>query len=553
MALAAGPMTEGAVTVGPITVAIVGTGPTGIYAFKALLDQTRTAGAPPSTIWLFEKGDQAGVGMPYSAQTADRSMLANIASIEIPPLTQSYLGWMTDQPAAVLRRFGLDPDDLDDRRFTPRLLLGRYFSDELMALVRLAEAAGHRIELRERCGIVDVQDAPGGIRLIAADGPVEALFDRVILATGHVFPADDAADAHYFPSPWSGLLDAHVPACRVGVLGTSLSAIDAAMAVAGDHGRFRRGPGGALRYVPSSEGLAITLMSRTGVLPEADFYCPIPYDPLAVMTPARIAALRGADRLLDRVFDLFRDELRLADPAYAEAVGLDRLDADSFADAYFARRKGRDPFDWARENLAEVERNKAARITVPWRYAILRMHEAVQELVEDFPDEDQARFDRGLKKVFVDNYAAVPSESIRRLLALHEAGVLTVIGIGDDYDLTRGEAGTSILAHGERLDFDVFIDARGQKPLRVADLPFPTLRDSLLNAGAALVEVDEDYALIAPQGFAGRVMFGSAPFLMHDHPFAQGITASAAIGARMARAVLCPGGPLRRRRQTWAA
>ncbi len=30
----------------------------------------------------------------------------------------------------------------------------------------------------------------------------------------------------------------------------------------------------------ANEKLNITLMSRTGILPEADFYCPIPYEPL---------------------------------------------------------------------------------------------------------------------------------------------------------------------------------------------------------------------------------------------------------------------------------
>ncbi|ESD65707.1 hypothetical protein HMPREF1608_04329, partial [Escherichia coli 908525] len=49
--------------------------------------------------------------------------------------------------------------------------------------------------------------------------------------------------------------------------------------------------------------------------------------------------------------------------------------------AWFAERKQRDPFDWAEKNLQEVERNKREKHTVPWRYVILRLHEAVQEIV----------------------------------------------------------------------------------------------------------------------------------------------------------------------------
>lgn len=35
----------------------------------------------------------------------------------------------------------------------------------------------------------------------------------------------------------------------------------------------------------------------------------------------------------------------------------------------------------------------------------------------------------------------------------------------------------------------------------------------------------------------GRVAFGALPWLMHDRPFVQGLTASAEIGSAMARAV----------------
>ncbi|VDR26907.1 Uncharacterised protein [Raoultella terrigena] len=42
-------------------------------------------------------------------------------------------------------------------------------------------------------------------------------------------------------------------------------------------------------------------------------------------------------------------------------------------------------------------------------------------------------FRAGLARVFIDNYAAIPSQSIRRLLALHEAGVISILPLGPDY------------------------------------------------------------------------------------------------------------------------
>ena len=68
-----------------------------------------------------------------------------------------------------------------------------------------------------------------------------------------------------------------------------------------------------------------------------------------------------------------------------------------------------------------------------WRYAILRLHEVVQNVVAHLTEADRKRFDTGLRDVFVDNYAAVPAESIRRLLALRRAGVIDILDTGYDY------------------------------------------------------------------------------------------------------------------------
>lgn len=507
-------------------VAIVGTGPTGLYSLQQLL-----ALGEPLSIVLFEKSDTAGHGLPYSPETSGRSMLANIASIEIPPVVAPYLDWMESQPREKLAFFGLDADDLDERQFTPRLLLGDYFRDQLLLLIGNGRRSGHAITLREGTEVLDLVPDIAGIRLETTDGTTDT-FDRVILATGHDFP-DDEADPAYFPSPWSGLIQTAIPAVAVGIMGTSLSSIDAAMAVAVQHGRFRRKEAD-LRFEGDTT-LRLTLMSRSGILPEADFFCPIPYEPLGVMTDAAIAACASRERPLDAVFDLVRAEIMAVDPAYALRIGLGGLDADSFADAYFADRKAADPFSWAESNLEEVERNKAHRVTVPWRYALLRMHERVEDIVPDLSDADRARFDKGLKKVFVDNYAAVPSESIRRLLALRDAGILSVLTLGDDYDLSRDNSKTVITIGGDTHVFDVFIDARGQKPLETKDLAFPTLRVALLEDGQDIPEVARDYSLLGDHAFAGRVWLGSIPYLMHDRPFVQGITACADIAAAIAR------------------
>lgn len=522
-------------------IAIVGTGPTGIYSFKSLREA-----APQGMISLFEKGERIGIGMPYSPETACTSMLANIASIEIPPVIDTYLDWLESQPKARLQAYGLSPEDLDERQFTPRLLLGEYFRDQVLAMIDQARDGGMQVDIHERTEIADISARDENLFVTTANGALHGPFDRVIVATGHDFPDADEATRSYFPSPWSGLIQAKVPAVRVGIMGTSLSSIDAAMAVVNQHGRFRR-KGGDLAFETKAKGLHITLMSWTGVLPEADFYCPLPYEPLQIMTEGAVKACAEQKKPLDALFALMQAEITQADPAYAKRIGLDGLTADTFPCAYFAACEAQDPFRWARKNLDEVEYNKTHKITVPWRYALLRMPDVVEAIVPDLSEADRERFDDGLKTVFVDNYAAVPSESIRRLLALRDAGLLSILALGKDYDLQRKATETVIKANGATHVFHVFIDARGQKPLTSADLPFPTLRKALVAAGQDTPKVAEDFSLTGVPGYDGRLVLAAIPYLIQDRPFVQGITASAEIGAAVAQGLSANQTPQQRR------
>lgn len=510
-------------------IAIIGSGPTGLYTLAALVEQ-----ASPCRIDLFEKGDRAGVGMPYSDNDNIRHMLANIASIEIPAIGETYLEWIQRQPAEALRRFGVDPSKATERSFYPRLMLGEFFRDQYLWLLERSRERGIVIGTYENCEVADIDVQAAGVLVSAPCLAAAQRYDRVVIATGHVWPDASEATRSYYPSPWSGLVDAAIPAKRIGILGTSLSAIDAAMAVAVQHGTFIIDERSEVRFDldPRSEALAITLMSRSGVLPEADFYCPIPYEPLAIATPEAIASEieTGPDGLLDRVFALAAMEIENADPEYARRLDLAMRNADDIAEAYFADRKAHDPFRWAAYNLAVVEQNKAEKHTVAWRYAILRLHEPVAQIVEHLTEADRERFDQGLRNVFVDNYAAVPSQSIRRLLALRRAGVIDLLDMGNDYTKRIEETSTIVSIDGKDYRYDVFIDARGQRPLKSKDLPFPSLRTLLETEGEDIPDVGEDYALLAPDIARGRVSFGALPYLIHDNPFIQGITASAEIG-----------------------
>lgn len=550
----------------PLSIAFVGAGPTTIYALSAFLDRA-SCGAE---VTIYEEQPRAGLGTPYRPGWNDPAMLSNIASIEIPPIGETLIAWLERQPRARLVRLGIDPDAIDAHAFFPRLALGEYFLDQFSALIETARGKGVVIEIATSCRVTDIVAEDDGLRLSVAPriGPChDRLYDQVVLATGHQWPEEPEARPGYFLSPWPATALQRILPIGIGIRGSSLTAIDAAVALAVAHGTFLETDGERVDYRihPGAEALLITMMSRKGLLPEADFYYPMPYEPLTICTPEAVAALieRQGAALLDEAYALFRAELAAADPVYAERVALDTLDLEDFADRYFAERVATDPFDWAEQNLAEARANFARQWTVPWRYAILRMHEVVGAIVPHLDADALDRFNRFLKPVFVDEYATVPHLSIERLLALHRAGHLDVVALGADHRIdTRGPApGASVTIGGERRYFAAFIDATGQRPLGADAFPFPALLDQGVvrdaaeddDAGIRGIMVDAQFRPVSDHPARDRLFCLSIPFILERHPFIQGITSSHEMGeivggdlARIADAEAAGDAPARR-------
>lgn len=530
---------------------LVGAGPTAIYSFQALL----SCRPKPASITLFERQRRAGQGTPYSAHWSDPIMLANIASIEIPPLPQSLVEWLRAQSDQRLSSFSIVRDEIDDRAFYPRLVLGEYLSTQFDALVDRARSMGIDVEVFTQTNVTDVLIDGEQIRLKFVDARgVEAtrLFDYAILATGHQWPADPELRPGYFTSPWPAEALARIRNCAVGIRGTALSGIDAAVALADNHGDFVDTAGGVeYRADPDTAQFSITMFSRKGILPEADFYHPIPYEPLAVCTPEAIGQLvskSASDGLLEAAFELFRKELIQADAEYAAALKLSTVSLEEFCTAYFEARCQADPFDWARRNLQQAIGNAEHQVTVKWRYAILRMHEVFGVLAPHLSDADFSRFNETLKTVFVDNYATVPHDSIRRLQALHDAQKLNVVQLEDGARLVSGssEPGATLIMGQSRLHFPAFVEATGQKVASAKEFPFPSLRRQGViqdvevegeDAPKRGIAIDGAYHPISALHSSERLFCLSLPFLLGQHPFAQGITSSAEMASVVAAAL----------------
>ena len=160
------------------SLAFVGAGPTTLYTLDALLRQ----GPRGVRITVFEAQAAVGLGTPYRPGWNDPAMLSNIASAEIPPLTQTLLAWLQSRSPADLEAMGVDIAAVSDRAFLPRLVLGRYFESQFQSLLDTAAKAGVRIDVRAGCRVADAVNRPDGLELVftSPDGKTaRSLFDGV--------------------------------------------------------------------------------------------------------------------------------------------------------------------------------------------------------------------------------------------------------------------------------------------------------------------------------------------------------------------------------------
>lgn len=542
-------------------ICIIGSGPTGIFTLKNLVESPI-----PLTIDLYEAEQNAGKGTPYLPRANDPVMLSNIPSIEIPMLGETLVDWLGNQSDDYLDLFSIVRSNINEREFYPRLVLGDYFHDQFTAIVAEGRNRRHTIEVYTGHRVTDIALGTDDIRIriSRSDEELDAVYDHVVMATGHSWPAQTEVRPGYFSSPWPAAALNSAGQGRLGVLGTSLSGIDALLTVASSRGSFVFDSAGDLHFQPANRSVnfSAAMMSRKGLLPEADFYCTLPYLAPQVCTQQAVDAeiVSGSTRLLDRVFNLFREEIAVADPNYAAEIGLSLLTVDTFADAYYGRRVNVDPFVWAAANLAEVERNIERQFTVPWRYAILITHEIIARAIPHLDTVDLQRFNRSFKSIFVDEYATVPHLSIKRLLALRNAGRLEIIRLDERYEIdTDGLArGARVLMGNREEIFESFIDATGQSALSAQDLPFPTLLQQRGVTKAATskplnlirgenrvtvkrtggIDVDENYRPLKSAPLTNRLYCVAIPFLLHKHPFVQGITSAAELGETAANAIL---------------
>ncbi len=502
-----------------------------LYSLKEL-----SKSKAPLDITVFEAGDTAGCGSPYSASINASYMLCNAFSREIPSLASHLTAWLKKQPVEKLNQRNLSPDDITARAFYPRVLVGEFLTSQFSAICEAARRAGHVVEIRTKHRVTDIAVGEDQIALSTENNQALANFDfdAVVIATGHKWPDPPRAGNAQLLSPWPYTNIVKIPPSDVGMLGSSLTAVDIAIALAHTHGEFVEN-GEKVSWFPAAdaEALRMTMVSRKGIMPEADFYYPYPYEPLQHLTPTAVAKEIdcGADALLERVFALLLRDLQASDPDYMSDLGPDARSIAGFGEAYFAHRQELGGFQAVQENFSQSRKSIRDKETIPYRYVLLRGHEEFDAALRHLGEAEWETFMQHLMPVLADCYAAVPHSSIARLLALHEAGVLDLMPIGDEADFDPTVGGGVIVSTFEGpKQFDVMVDARGQPDAAVNALPFPSLVKDLAEDHPPIVA---PFRLQLGRKASGSVYCLAMPQLLERYPFSQGLPNCASI-ARVA-------------------
>ncbi len=462
-------------------IAIIGGGPSGLFMYKRLTESK----AANFEIDIFERKDYLGAGMPYSAEGANVEHITNVSDNEIPIIYNSIEDWVKIAPKAVLKKFNINEAKFNEYKVLPRLFFGEYLSAQFNLLKDAAAKKGIKTNVHLKCVVEDVVDFPEDNQVaVSIQNHGKAYFDQVIICTGHNWPKKyEGRIPNYFDSPYPPKKISLKLNHTVGIMGSSLTAIDALRTLARQNGKFEDNEDGTYRYHLASEGFKIVMHSRSGLLPAIRFHLEDSHlgkeETLSKAEIQASIAENGGFLPLDFVFEKnFKEMFIEKDPAFYAQIK--NMNLEEFVGAMMGFREKMEPFDLFKKEYDEAEKSIEKRKSIYWKEALAVLSFAMNYPAKYLSAEDMERLQKVLMPLISIVIAFVPQSSCRELLALYEADVLNIVAVGDDAKvepLKTGGADYHYTLDDKKVTvhFDTFIDCVGQPHLSFDDFPFKSL------------------------------------------------------------------------------
>lgn len=484
------------------SIALIGGGPASLMLIKHLVESE----SRPKTVFIFEKNDRLGVGMPYGKLGSNNEHVANVSASELPKFSFSFEEFINTHPTNQFPDFFTD-GYFNDKQVIPRLLLGNYLEYLFEQYIKLAKKKGIGIVIRKNCAVVDIQLTNEQLYKIITDSEDNYFADNVIICSGHYWPKKHENnvkgwyDSPYPPSKFDTLFNG-----SVAIRGTSLTAVDAVKTLARLNGSYVTNDDGQLTYHlnPESDKFKITLFSTGGFLPALRFHSEAEaYSNSWMMSMKEIydyKSKNGGFVDLDYVFDLnFKQPLKSKDPEFYEKIK--DLDMEAFVEKMLELRKGVDSFAFFKAEYREAEKSIQRHESISWKETLAAFSYAMNYPAKHFSAEDMLRLRKTMMPLISVIIASLPQSSYKEIISLYEAGIIDLVQVNKESQVVPHKDSGAVYHYksteNEEMQehFPMFIDAIGQQPLTYNDLPFEGLKQKNLLTSAYLSFKDNDNAI----------------------------------------------------------
>ncbi|WP_316760097.1 FAD/NAD(P)-binding protein [Pedobacter aquatilis] len=496
------------------TIALIGGGPTALLTFKSLLNQNETN----ISITVYERKQLLGAGMPYSRDGALDEHITNVSGNEIPDLLEPVSDWISSEHKHTLNRFDLNADKFNKYKVLLRLLFGRYLADQFAGLIKKAKDKQIQVNIRYGSEVTDIIDAPELSMTKVVCGESVELFDKVIICSGHHWPTKNEGIVEgYFDSPYPPEKLAHRTNHEVAIRGSSLTAIDAIRTLARANGKFIKNPDGGIEYLldENSADFRMLMHSRSGLLPAVRFHLEDSHlSKDAVLSNEEVKAVIGKNGgflPLDYVFMRnFLEPLEKSDPEFYAKIK--NLSIEEFVEKMMHTRHEHSAFELLAIEMDEAERSIRKRESVNWKEMLAVLSFAMNYPAKHFSAEDMARLKKHLMPLISVVIAFAPQGSVHELMALHRAGLLDIVSVGEKADVSVNDESKIFYTYEDEnkeevsVQYETFVDAIGQPHLELKDLPYPGLIESGTVAHAMLMFQDQQAAEVLHKNGDSKVI-----------------------------------------------
>lgn len=479
----------------PNVIAIVGGGPAALMTLKHILKKS----VQPKTIYIFEKNERFGAGMPYGNLGSLKEHVANVSANELPELVDTFQQYLKKNPSKDFNDF-IDAEKFNPYQVIPRLLLGDYLEDQFMQYIKLAKKEGIKVFAKNKTAVTDIiksTDKEDQFK-IKTDRDEEIFTDKVIICTGHVWPKiHEEKTKDWFDSPYPPSKFKNGSNFPVAVRGTSLTAVDAVKTIARLNGKFVETESGKIEYQlnKNSENFRIHMFSTGGFLPALRFHSEDDaYSSEWTISLQEIYDYKkknGGFVDLDYVFEInFKIPIKQKDPEFYEFIK--DLSLEEFAEKMLSLRKKYDSFDLFKAEYREAEKSIEKRQSITWKEKLAAFSYSMNYPAKHFSAEDMLRLKSVLIPLISVIIAALPQSSYREMMALHDAGLIDLIQVDKESTVEphhesggiycyKTQDGKEIMDH-----YKMYIDAIGQQQMNLQDLPFEGLKNENIISSAYL-------------------------------------------------------------------